>query len=85
MQALGVRIVVTDFGTLGNVHIYDAETGRELTGVMDVYIHVPVGGPTTATMTVLVDSLEVSAEAEIASIDIRSHDEVSAELGIRAD
>lgn len=82
MSTLGVRIIVNDLGSMGNVHVYDSESGQELTGITDIAVHIPVGGPARATFTVLVDSIDVDADAEITHIDIRTFEEISRDFGL---
>lgn len=83
MQVTGVRIVVDKLGTLGNVHVYDAASGQELTGIGAISIHIPIDGPTRASFSVLVDSIDIAAEVDITTIDIRTHEEIA--RGIRLD
>jgi hypothetical protein len=70
MNKLGVRIQVEDLGNLGSVRVFDATTGEELSGIGDISIFIPVGGPARANFTVLVDSLSVNAEAILTEITI---------------
>ena len=70
MKKMGVRIQVEDLGNMGSVRVFDATTGEELSGIGDISIWVPVGGPAKATFTVLVDSLSVNAEAILTEITI---------------
>jgi hypothetical protein len=59
---IGVRIVATNpaFPT-GSVHVFDAVTGMEMSGVMNIDIHIPVEGVSTATIQILA---EVDLETE---------------------